>query len=166
MNDTQALLSQLRDIQPPTVSAVPALGWWIVLAGCLLLMLLAFKLYRRYQQRGWQRDARAELELLRQNVGEVEVADSLSGLSRLVRRVALMARPRAEVAALQGGAWLDVLDEICGKQVFRNGYGQLLEHGPYQPSPELSANDLHALMDVVAILIDAAGKTNSSGVRS
>lgn len=165
MNDTEALLSQLRDIQPPPVSQIPAIGWWFVLAACLLSFFLALRFYRRYQQQGWRRDARAELELLRASVGEAGVAESLSGVSRLVRRVALMARPRATVAALQGSAWLEELDDICGKQVFKHGYGQLLEHGPYQPSPQLSQSDLIALMDVVGELIDAAGKINSSGKR-
>lgn len=158
MNETEALLSQLRDIQAPSVGLIPAPGWWVLLLVVLLVALLLHRIYRRYRLRGWQREARATLDRLRTESDNKPVAQSLSAISRLVRRVAMVARPREQVASLQGEAWLVELDEICGKPLFKGGFGKLLEQGPYQPSPQLSADDLHALMDVVAELIDAAGR--------
>ncbi|MFK7861118.1 MAG: DUF4381 domain-containing protein [Granulosicoccus sp.] len=160
MNETEALLSQLRDIQAPDVSVIPAPGWWILLAACLLSGLLFYLMSSRYRRRGWQREARATLDRLRVEAGNASVSQSLSGVSQLVRRVVLVARPREEVASLHGEAWLDELDEICGKPLFKAGFGKLLEQGPYQQNPQLSIDDLHALMDVVAELIDAAGRSS------
>lgn len=160
MNDSEALLSQLRDIQAPPVSLIPAPGWWILLAVLALLLVLVYQFYKRYQKRGWQREARATLSRLRTEADERPVAKSLSALSRLVRRVVLAARPREEVASLSGKAWLDELDDICGKPLFKDDFGKLLEQGPYQPSPQLSSDDLQALMDVVAELIEAAGRSS------
>lgn len=156
MNSAEELIAQLRDIQAPDVSGVPAPGWWFLAVAALLVAVAIFFVARNYQRRAWQREARAELVRLRSQMGDVSVSDSLSGVSRLVRRVALAARPRQDVARLEGDAWLAALDEICGNSQFSNGFGQLLEQGPYQPDPQLGDNDLEALMDVVAQLIDAA----------
>lgn len=158
MNETEALLSQLRTIQPPDVGLMPAAGWWLVLALVTGLAALVFYAYKRYQRRGWQREAKTTLDELRKNVDRQSMAQSLSATSRLVRRVVLAVRSRKTVAALQGEAWLDELDEICGKPLFKSGFGKLLEQAPYQPDPQLTSEDLHALLDVVAELIDAAGK--------
>lgn len=163
MNESQELLSQLRDIQTPHVSAIPALGWWLVLAGCLLLLWLCYAQYKRYQRLGWQREATAELSRLRAQAGDVPVAQTLSATSKLIRRVVLAVRPRAAVAPLQGEAWLQELDDICGNSLFSEGFGKLLEQGPYQRDPKLGKDDLNALMDVVNTLIKSAGKEFSRG---
>lgn len=162
MNETDELLSQLRDIQAPEVGLMPAPGWWLMIAALLLMAASAFFLYRRYQRRSWQREARATLDRLRKEAENSPVKQSLSEISTLVRRVALVARPRATVASLQGEAWLNELDDICGKPLFKTGFGKLLDQGPYQANPQLSNDDLNALMDVVAELIDAAGRSPMS----
>lgn len=158
MNDTQDLLSQLRDIQTPAVSFMPAPGWWVVLGIAILLAFCAYRLRKRYQRRGWQREARLQLKQLRAQAGSVPVSQTLSAASRLSRRVVLAVRPREDVASLKGEAWLAELDAICGNSSFRQGFGNLLEHGPYQANPSLGHDDLNALMDVVSELIDSAGR--------
>lgn len=163
MNDPQELLLQLRDIHTPQVSAVPALAWWILLAACLLIAWIGYALYKRYLRYGWKREAKAELSRLRAQAGTVPVAQTLSGTSKLIRRVVLAVRPRHNVAALEGQAWLAELDDICGKSVFSDGFGKLLEYGPYQRQPEIGKHDLNALMDVVGSLIDSAGREFSRG---
>lgn len=159
MNDTEALLSQLRDIQAPEVSWVPAPGWWILVAVLLAMAVLIWLWYKRYQALSWQREANQELERLRGQASHSSVRQSLAGLSTLVRRVALAARPRAQVASLQGQAWLQELDDICGKPLFVSGYGKLLDQGPYQPETQLDAKDLDALFNVVEELIRSASSS-------
>lgn len=163
MNDTEELLSQLRDLQLPPVSALPAPGWWLLGVGIVLLGVFAFFSYRRFQRYGWQRQARSELGVLRAQVGDVPVSQSLSALSKLVRRVALVARSRQSIASLHGEDWLRELDDICGREVFKNSFGKLLENGPYQKNPDVRDEDLHTLMDHVDELISAAAKTQSHG---
>lgn len=164
MNSSEELIAQLRDIKAPDVSGMLAPGWWFLAGAVLLVAVALFFVARLYKRRAWQREARAELALLRSQMGTVKVSDSLSGVSRLVRRVALAARPREDVASLQGDAWLAALDDIAGNSLFRNGFGQLLEQGPYQPDPQLDEHDLEALMDVVAQLIDSAEKRGTGRV--
>jgi len=164
MNSSEALLSQLRGIQAPDVSAVPAPGWWLLAVIALLVAVALGFLARQYKRLAWRREARAELERIRSQVGRVNASESLSGVSRLVRRVALVARPREDVASLEGDAWLAALDDIGGNSLFSNGFGQLLDQGPYQPDPQLDEQDLEALMDVVAKLIDAVKPGNANRV--
>lgn len=163
MNNTEDLLSQLRDLQLPPASALPAAGWWLLGVGIVLLCMLALFLHRRFQRFSWQRQARKELRVLRAQVGAVPVSQSLSALSKLVRRVALVARPRHSIASLHGEAWLSQLDDICGREMFKNCFGKLLENGPYQKSPVVRDEDLLTLMDHVDELISAAARTHSRG---
>ena len=164
MNSSEALLSQLRGIQAPEVSGVPAPGWWLLAMIALLIVVALVFAARQYKRRAWRREARAELERIRSQVGRVKSSESLSGVSRLVRRVALVVRPREDVASLQGDAWLAALDDIGGNSLFSNGFGQLLDQGPYQPDPQIDEQDLEALMDVVAKLIDEVKLDNASRV--
>ncbi len=55
-------------------------------------------------------------------------------LALLVRRTALAAFPRAEVAALSGPDWLGFLDRSYGGDEFTRGVGRVLAVAPYQPS--------------------------------
>lgn len=167
MNDTEALLSQLRDIQAPEVSIVPALGWWIMLILLVVSMVLLWQMYKRYKSLSWQREARQELAGLRKKASQREISHTLADLSTLVRRVALATRPRAQVASLQGQVWLHELDDICGKPLFSTGYGRLLDQAPYKPETHLDAKDLDAVFDVVEELICSASvKLNLPGSAS
>lgn len=107
-----SLLNQLHDLrEPPPVSMWPSThAWWVL--GAVLLLLLAVAIWR------WLRHRRANAyrrEAL-QRLGELEPAlvrgeaGALAGLDELLRRTALAAFPRADVAALAGTEWAAYLD--------------------------------------------------------
>lgn len=158
MNDTEALLEQLRGIKEPAVSHMPAVGWWLLSLLLLSLIFAVWKLISRYQHRAWVRQALAELDSIRRKSGDVPVVESLSGVSRLARRVLLAARPRMDVAGLHGDQWMKELDALCGRDLFTHGYGQMIETGPYQRQPDIKASDLQGLFDAMNELIKAAGR--------
>lgn len=163
MNETEALLSQLRGVQAPEVSTIPAYGWWILAALVIALIYLAYRIYKRHASRQWQREARAELLRLRMQAADAPVAQTLADTSRLARRVLLLAQPREEVASLHGEAWLVRLDQVCRKPLFTLGFGRLLEAGPYQREPAVSATDLNALFEAMDDLIASAHTRNGVG---
>ena len=158
MNETEALLSQLRAVQAPEVSVIPAYGWWILAALLIALIYLVYRGYKLYASRQWQREARAELLRLRSHVNDTAVAQTLADTSRLARRVLLVAQPREEIASLHGEAWLKMLDQVCRKPLFSTGFGRLLEAGPYQREPTVSSADLFALFEAMDHLIVSAQK--------
>ena len=164
MNETEELLSQLRGVQAPEASAIPAYGWWILAALLIILSYLGYRIYKHYASRQWQREARAELLRLRTQVHDTPVAQTLADTSRLARRVLLVAQPREKIASLHGEVWLEMLDQVCRKPLFTTGFGRLLEAGPYQREPTVSSADLNALFEAMDDLISSAKQ--HSGARA
>lgn len=110
MNADPASLANLRDIVTPT--PVPwwplAPGWWFVLAVLGLIVLLAAARWRRR----WRADAyrRAALRAL----GE---AESLAEIAEILKRAALIASSRTQVASLSGSSWVGWLEKTGGRPV-------------------------------------------------
>jgi hypothetical protein len=99
-------LSNLRDIVvPPAVSWwPPAPGWWVVGAVCLVATGLAIAVAARHRRRNAYR---------REALRELESADARD-ISAILKRAALAAFPRGQVASLSGPAWLTFLDRTGG----------------------------------------------------
>ena len=125
----------LRDIHLPAAPEwwPPAWGWWL-LAGVVLLILagLGSRLWRQFLV---QKQRRQLLGLL--NGFEAEGSarpgpEFLARISQLLRRIALMRYPRAEVAPLSGVEWLRFLDRSGGGGRFEHGPGRVLAEGPYR----------------------------------
>ena len=63
-----------------------------------------------------------------------------------MKRTALACRPRVEVAALTGDAWLRFLDESYGGDGFTRGAGRALTALAYEASPEVDGDALVPLV--------------------
>lgn len=153
-----ALISQLKTVQAPGVSAIPALGWWLALFALCLLLFMVYWLFKRYRKRQWLRDAKAELMQLREQLERRPVNKTLADTSRLARQLLLVAKPRQDVANLHGQAWLQALDDVCTQPLFVTGFGQLLDSGPYQRDPQVNASDLGSLLDAMEELIKGTAR--------
>ena len=128
-------LAQLRDLHLPQAVAdwPPALGWWL-LAGLVLFGLVSSMraLHRRYKSNAYRRFAQRELKSIVAEHAETQDARrALSRLQFLMKRVAMTAFNRAEVAALSGVAWTQFLDATSTTSQFSLGPGELLIDGPY-----------------------------------
>ena len=101
---------QLRDIHLPQVSWwPPAIGWWLVAAAILLVLIVAVFIWLRGRRaRALRRAAQNELAMLSarhaRDGDDVAVA---AGLSRLLRRIALLLQPG--VVADNASAWREFL---------------------------------------------------------
>jgi Ca-activated chloride channel family protein len=127
----------LIDIPLPREVSLWPQTWEARIAIMLLLVAVTgsvWHLLHRRRVNRYRREALAELnqiEHARNGAGP----DSLSKLTVLVRRTALAAFPREQVAPLLGPAWLSFLDRSYGGREFSEGVGRLLVSGPYRQLP-------------------------------
>lgn len=105
----------------------------VVVAG---LLFGAWRLIRSWHRNRYRRAALAELARIASAVDDTKAADASVALAILVRRTALAAFPREQVAALAGPTWLAFLDRTATTKDFSEGAGRFLEIGAYRPAPE------------------------------
>ncbi len=129
------LLELLEPVpEPAAVSLMPQTAGWIWL-GAIVAGAAAWGLHRCwrvYRSNAYRREARAAIS---------EAGDDPVALSAIIRRSALAAYPRADVAGLYGEAWLAFLDRAYGGTGFQSGAGQALASAPYRsqaPVPGLA----------------------------
>jgi hypothetical protein len=128
-------LDRLHDIiaPPPVPWWPPAPGWYWVLGFLLLLLLiLALRAFRHWQRNRYRREALIEWHRLAGQLDRPETRiAALTAMSVLLKRTALSAFPRAEVASLTGPAWLAFLDRTTAAPPFSKITGDLLERIAY-----------------------------------
>jgi Ca-activated chloride channel family protein len=95
---------------------------------------------RSWHRNRYRREALAELDRI-ESATDGAASDTSAALASLVRRTALAAFPREQVASLAGPAWMAFLDRTASTRDFSEGAGQALEVGAYRPAP----GDPHAL---------------------
>lgn len=151
MMSDPASLDRLHDIVVPAAVPwwPPAPGWlWFLAAVMLGVLGVLVRVVIGWQQNRYRREALAELARLEAVAADSTgcAADALCGLSELLKRTALTAFPRQQVAALTGPAWFEFLDRSGGTR-FSAGVGAALEGGVYGTSD--AATDLHGLFEEV-----------------
>ncbi|WP_149196262.1 DUF4381 family protein [Luteimonas suaedae] len=118
----------LRDIHEPPAPSwwPPAPGWWLLAA--LLLVIVAALLWAYWRRR----QRRQEMERLFDATvdGAPTPAAAVAAISELLRRAARGREPGAE--ALDGDAWLRLLDRGAKQAAFDGETGRLLLEGGYR----------------------------------
>jgi len=137
MNTNAASLDRLHDIVVPA----PIPGWppapgWYWLLGFILIVVVALVVRGiiRWQHNRYRREALAELHHLGSDLKLPEQrAPALLALAGLLKRTALTAFPREQVATLTGTPWFEFLDRTGRGTTFRDGLGAVLENALYDP---------------------------------
>lgn len=146
-------LAQLRDIHLPGMPVwwPPAPGWWLLAVLLLAAIAVGLWLWRRHwQQQAYRRQAVSELE----RAWAIFIADAnanryAQSLSQILRRTALAAYPRHNIASLTGSHWLQFLDASSPQALkgeFSGERGHLLASLTYRPvDAQQDLASLHAL---------------------
>jgi len=132
-----ASLDRLHDVvSPPPVSWWPVAPGWYALAAVVTLGVLAllWRARRRSLRDRYRQEALAELAALRAEARSV--AGAVAGRMVLLKRTALSAYPRAEVASLSGPAWWRYLDDHVDEALFAAGLGEECEAFAYRDTVE------------------------------
>lgn len=114
--------------EPPPIPLTPQTIAWLWLAMALFAaILMAVRLILRHRRANAYR--RAALGAL------ADAGDDPARIAQIIRRTALAAFPREDVAALTGHAWLAFLDRTLPGGGFRTGPGRVLAQAPYRDGP-------------------------------
>ena len=99
---------------PDPVSWWPQTPGWYVIGGLALagLCYLFWRLWTRYRRNAYRREGLARLEKMTTDPA------ALNELPLLLKRSALMAGSRQQVANLNGPAWIEWLNESAGEKLF------------------------------------------------
>lgn len=148
-------LDGLHDFyQPPPPSWRPqTMGWYIVFAVAALLLLW----FVLHMVRVWRRN-----RYRRESLVKVAQVDAMQ-LSVLLKRTALSAWPREEVASLSGEAWLKFLDSAVDAPLFNGAPADRLEEIALT-GKQLSSSDELALRDAARTWIKQHRPRRSKGL--
>lgn len=131
-------LQRLHDIVTPApVSWLPPAPGCYALGLSVLLLLAWFSVnrYRAWQHNGYRREALAQLRRFEKGLADsTQYQQLLPQLPQLVKRTALAAYGRVQVASLNGIDWLMFLDKTGSTELFTKGSGRLLLDCSYQPN--------------------------------
>ena len=147
-------LEGLKEITfPSPVSYTPqTTGWYILFT--LLILLLAFFIYRFYRSRKKNRYRYYALKKLDEIEKNNLPCQILTEIPILIKQTALKFFPRTDVAKLSGKEWLLFLDKSNKGKDFSQGVGQLLSDVSYQSKkylesiPEQKVNDLVSIVRI------------------
>lgn len=164
-------LSQLRDIHLPAPVSwwPPAPGWWLLAVLVVVIVFGMYVMYLRRQRNNWRRSALLELTRLRQQYQSQQSAPQIivSGLSVLLRRVAISCFPREEVAMLSGDKWLAFLDRSMGEGAsFQSDKGRLLAVAPYAPDASITPDAMLELFTLSESWINGLPTRGNSNAQS
>jgi hypothetical protein len=137
-------LAQLRDIHlPETISWWPlAIGWWVVVAICLLCISLgAIYMLNHFFGRRYRRQALAQLKRLPDSNQHQRLVDLFS----LLRQVASSAYPEQNFSSLSNREFIAFLQKTSPKALFvdlPNNWEQLF----YSKQPSITADFVNQLI--------------------
>jgi hypothetical protein len=136
-------LDRLHDIVVPAVISwwpLSTAAWLVVAVACLWVGIGALHWWRAYRRNAYRRAALRHLEAIRVQLhaGETPAA-ALNRVAELLKRTALGAFPRQDVALLSGEPWLCFLARTAGAQELSGAPGQTLIAATFNPKASLAS---------------------------
>jgi hypothetical protein len=143
MSNDPTSLDRLHDIIAPAPVPwwPPAPAWyWVLGCAAFVVLVLAAHGILRWQRNRYRREALHEWHALSAKLGDPGTRlFALTGLAVLLKRVALTAFPREEVAALTGPGWQSFLQRTAASPNFVAQTAGLIESVAYGTA---TANDV------------------------
>ena len=130
-----ASLDNLNDVLlPPDISWWPLAAGWYVLGGLLLCGLIWWGIhwYRNWKTNTYRRSALQALDQLELDLKNTEEREAgLRQIPALLKRTALSAFPRKQVASLTGADWIGFLNSCTRTPLFAEPEARTLQELSY-----------------------------------
>jgi hypothetical protein len=136
VNETGGALAGLHDVVAPApVSWAPQTLGWAVLAGIVVVVAawLGWQAWKKARANRYRKVALAEIDRIAGSLRD-DPAAALEAVNEVLKRAALTAWPRVDVAALAGPSWLEFLDSTSTGRDFGDGPGRVLADEVYAPA--------------------------------
>lgn len=135
-------MQNLHDIvlTEPVTYLPQTTAWYVLFAILLIMIVVAAIVWRRHARRNRYR------KLALRRLTDIAERRAYGEIPALVKRTALCAYAREDVASLSGDAWLEFLDESYGGHEFTEGAGHILPSLAYGPSDAVSSDDVVPLI--------------------
>ena len=140
--DSEELLAQLADIHLPEPVSYwpPAIGWWILAAIFLVLLVILFRtLAGKQRQKKICQYALSELQRCYDRYSQVNGSstdqnklDYVNQFNTVIRRVALVHYPQANAASLDGTSWVDFIRQKGESSLMTDDIVRALKYGRFQ----------------------------------
>jgi len=140
--DSEELLAQLADIHLPEPVSYwpPAIGWWVLAALALVLLILLLRKFSRMRrQQKICEYAVAELQRCYDSYSHADPSaidqsklNYVNQFNTVVRRVALVHFPQANVASLDGASWVDFIRQKGESSLMTDEIATALQYGRFQ----------------------------------
>lgn len=138
-------LSQLKDIHLPEQISnwPPAIGWWLVLALSLFVIVAAVVFGVSYYKKNAAR--RQALQLLNNRFKQFQANNDqmifLAQSNEILKRYCQ--QKHKEALGLSGNPWLEFLNKATAAPLFSKDSGFAISQGVYQPQCEFDATSLY-----------------------
>lgn len=168
--DSEELLAQLADIHLPEPVSFwpPAPGWWVL---AVIVLIAAVVFVRWWNQRHARQQvylhAVAELDRCMTRYAEQDgdsdqrKLDYVNGVNSVLRRVALVHFPSANVASLGGAEWVEFIRENGDSSGLDEDLAAALSFGRFQTRCDINVDALDALGRswIKSLYLDHPGST-------
>ncbi|TYL47516.1 DUF4381 family protein [Marinomonas sp. IMCC 4694] len=136
---------------PKYIAMWPPVWWTWLLVAALLVVLLAicFFSYRRYQQRGYRRDALTSIKSMPDNLNNKQY---ILLCHEMVRRCLISERQQL-LASLPSTVLFENLDRHLPKKHRFGSLGAVFIEGPYRPQIELTSEQRTRMIQVTCYWI-------------
>ena len=124
-------------VMPDSVSLLPTTpGWWILLGWLLAVLALAGEsLLKRRRRNRYRREALAVLKTIDRQT-ELSATESAQRIASLLKRTALAAYPRSQVAPLTGKEWAEFLIASSNDDRQIANAAEMLAAAAYRPDAD------------------------------
>jgi hypothetical protein len=124
-------------VMPDPVSLMPVTPAWLILGGWLLAVLIIALRYliSLRQLNRYRREALVILKTIESD-SELSPVESAQRIAALIKRTALAAYPRQQVASLSGNAWAQFLTESARNDQQVADAAKMLAAAAYRPDAD------------------------------